>query len=346
MTQPIHVFFAYAREDEVLRGQLEKHLATLRQQYSIREWHDRKIGAGDDWQSEISKSLEAADVIVILISAHFLASDYCNDVELKRALERHDAGTARVIPVLLRECDWRSAQFAKLQALPRSGKPVMSWRNRDKAWSDIAQGIREIIERYPPKSKASVADPATVAPAATPAAQPAVSAMSSQESLKAALTYVRDVLVGDGTLSGFEPVTWRHWQDAHERLGWRLFTTTKRDSFAFMGIYTRDDSLQSGHPDFYFFLEANRYSRTQKAMDAQGNRIMERIRRLGAEHPGITWEYVPGGWESIRARKSTADVPAASFQAEAIEFFRTSARSLRDCGILDEFLELSRAQSG
>jgi hypothetical protein len=222
----------------------------------------------------------------------------------------------------------------------------MSWRNRDKAWSDIAQGIREIIERYPPKSRAPVAGPATVAPAATPAAQPAVSAMSSQESLKAALTYVRDALIGDGTLSGFEPVTWRHWQDAHERVGWRLFTSTKRDSFAFMGVYHRDDSLQSGHPDFYFFLEANQYSRIQKVMDAQGERIAERIKRLGAEHPGITWEYVPGGWESIRARKSTANVPAASFQAEAIEFFRTSARSLRDCGILGEFLELSRAQSG
>jgi hypothetical protein len=81
-------------------------------------------------------------------------------------------------------------------------------------------------------------------------------------------------------------------------------------------------------------------------MDAQGERITERIKRLGAELPGITWEYEPGGWESIRARKSTANVAAASFQAEALEFFRTSARALRDCGVLGELLELSRAQRG
>jgi hypothetical protein len=221
----------------------------------------------------------------------------------------------------------------------------MNWRTRDKAWSDIARGIREAIERLATKSEAPVAEPVTAPPAAAPAAQPAVSAMTFLASLQPALTYVRDELIEDGTLSGFEPVTGKHWQNAHERIGWRLFTSVKRDCFAFMGIY-HGDTLQSGHPDFYFFLEANRNSSIQKAIDSQGVRIAEQITRLGIELPGITWEYEPGGWESIRARKSTANVPAASFQAEALEFFRESARSLRDCGILGELLELSRAQSG
>jgi hypothetical protein len=73
-----------------------------------------------------------------------MASRYCRDVEVKRAMERHEAGTARVVPVILRSVDWRSAPFGKLAALPKDGKPVATWKNRDEAFADIARGIREV----------------------------------------------------------------------------------------------------------------------------------------------------------------------------------------------------------
>ena len=105
--RPIEVFFSYSHEDEELRDQLEKHLAILKRQGVITGWHDRKIGAGTEWKDQIDEHLESAQVILLLVSADFLASDYCYDRELKRAMERHEAGEAREIPVILRSVDWK-----------------------------------------------------------------------------------------------------------------------------------------------------------------------------------------------------------------------------------------------
>ncbi len=139
------IFFAYAREDEELRDELQKHLSILERQGAITSWHDRKIGAGKEWKGEIDTHLNTARVILLLISPDFIASDYCWDVEVKRAMERHEAGEARVIPVILRSVEWRDAPFGKLQALPTDAKPVTSWENRDEAFLDIAQGIRAAV---------------------------------------------------------------------------------------------------------------------------------------------------------------------------------------------------------
>ncbi|MGB3641318.1 MAG: TIR domain-containing protein [Rivularia sp. (in: cyanobacteria)] len=143
----IEVFFSYAREDEKLRNELEKHLSILKRQGVITGWHDRKIGAGKEWKNDIDIHLNTARVILLLISSAFIASDYCWDVELKRAMERHEAKEACVIPVILKPVDdWQSATFGKLQPLPKDGKPVTKWGNRDEAFVSIAQGIKEAVE--------------------------------------------------------------------------------------------------------------------------------------------------------------------------------------------------------
>lgn len=139
------IFFAYAREDEDLRDELEKHLSMLKREGVITSWHDRKIGAGKEWEGEIDTHLNTARVILLLISSDFIDSDYCWDVEVQRAMERHEAGEARVIPVILRPVDWMSAPFGKLQALPTDAKPVTSWANQDEAFLDVARGIRAAV---------------------------------------------------------------------------------------------------------------------------------------------------------------------------------------------------------
>ncbi|XXU80978.1 toll/interleukin-1 receptor domain-containing protein [Sorangium sp. So ce1151] len=118
----------------------------LKREGLLQSWHDRRIGAGDEWAGQIDRNLDEAEVILLLVSADFLASDYCFDKEMKRALARHDAGQARVIPVILRKTDWRSAPFARLLALPKDGRPVTLWQDRDEAWTDVALGIRSAIE--------------------------------------------------------------------------------------------------------------------------------------------------------------------------------------------------------
>jgi hypothetical protein len=112
----------------------------------VRSWHDREIGAGDLWKEAIDRNLQEADVILLLISADFLASDYCFDIEMKNALDRHAVGEALVIPVILRPVDWHATPFGKLQALPKDGKPVTTFENLDIALQQVAQGIRRAIE--------------------------------------------------------------------------------------------------------------------------------------------------------------------------------------------------------
>src|SRR5579859_7356214 len=150
----LKVFFAYSHKDEALRDELEKHLAVLNRSGIIASWHDRRISAGTEWDGEIDEYLNRADIILLLVSADFLASNYCYDREMKRAVERHELGEARVIPIALRYCDWLGAPFEKLQGLPRDMKPVNSWGDRDEAFKDIAVGIRRValeLSRSTPK---------------------------------------------------------------------------------------------------------------------------------------------------------------------------------------------------
>src|SRR5690349_10195100 len=96
---PISLFYSYSHKDEALRKRLETHLSLLQNEGVISGWHDRRIAAGTEWDGAISENLDNAGIILLLVSADFLASRYCRDVEIKRAMERHEAGTARVIPV-------------------------------------------------------------------------------------------------------------------------------------------------------------------------------------------------------------------------------------------------------
>ncbi len=173
--RPLRIFYSYSRRDERFREQLETHLALLQRQGFIQEWHDRKIGAGQEWKHAIDDHLEQADIILLLVSADFLASPYCYDIEMTRALERHEAGQATVIPIILRPVDWHSAPFAKLQALPTDARPIIEWSSRDRAWLAVAQGIREAIRELTPQ-----ATPST--PRATPSKEPQKPQQSTPES--------------------------------------------------------------------------------------------------------------------------------------------------------------------
>lgn len=137
------VFFSYSHADEELRDQLEKQLSMLKRQGAIETWHDRRIGAGEEIHHAIDEHINTDDIILLLVSPDFLASDYCYDIEMTRAMERHEMREAIVIPVILRACDWHHAPFGKLNAVPRDGKPITSWPDRDEAFLQVAKAIRE-----------------------------------------------------------------------------------------------------------------------------------------------------------------------------------------------------------
>ncbi|XXT22297.1 SUMF1/EgtB/PvdO family nonheme iron enzyme [Sorangium sp. So ce429] len=142
----VNVFISYAPADRSYLEALEAHLAPLKRQGLVSMWHRGRIGAGAARDESIAAELSAAEVVVLLVSEAFLASDSCYEQELDAALERHRRGAARVVPVVVRACDWEGTALAKLEALPRDGGAVTSWDNPDEAWRDVVRGIRAAVE--------------------------------------------------------------------------------------------------------------------------------------------------------------------------------------------------------
>ncbi len=139
------LFFSYSHADETLRDELQKHLIMLERSGTIESWHDRRIPAGDNFADSIDENLEKAEVILLLVSPDFLASRYCYEVEMTRALEKHNNGSARVIPVILRPSDWHNSPLKDLLAAPKDGKPVTKWTDLDEAFLNVTQMIRDAI---------------------------------------------------------------------------------------------------------------------------------------------------------------------------------------------------------
>jgi hypothetical protein len=139
------LFISYSHADEPHRRALETHLALLQRQGVLALWHDRKILPGAQLSAEIDEHLRAADVVLLLISADFLASDYCFDKELALALQLQASGHTHVVPIILRPCDWHSAPFGSLLAVPRDGKPITTWADHDEAWADVAASLRRLL---------------------------------------------------------------------------------------------------------------------------------------------------------------------------------------------------------
>ena len=148
MRDRIELLICYAQEDEFVVKELLIHLGALKRQGFFDVWHDREIIGGTEWAQEKDKHLNSAQIVVLLISQYFLASNYCYLVEMQQAIERHNRGEARVIPVILRPVYYQKAPFAKLQPLPMNKKPILSssWHSLDEALFDVAEGIRKAAE--------------------------------------------------------------------------------------------------------------------------------------------------------------------------------------------------------
>jgi hypothetical protein len=145
----ITVFFSYAQADQKMRDRLAIHLSQLQRDGLIEAWSDQQILAGANRTQEIDQAIRRSRIILLLISADFLASDTCYDVEMQQALEHHRRGEVHVIPIIVRPCDWQNSPFAHLLCLPRNTRPVALWGNQDEAFVAIAQELREVIAQQP-----------------------------------------------------------------------------------------------------------------------------------------------------------------------------------------------------
>ncbi|WP_345940593.1 SUMF1/EgtB/PvdO family nonheme iron enzyme [Nostoc sp. UIC 10630] len=145
----LKVFISYSHADESLKNELVNHLTMLKRQGVISTWDDREIPPGGEWDRQINENLNTADIILLLVSSDFIRSEYCWSVEVTKAVERHEAREACVIPIILRSVAWQSPPLARLQALPKNAQPVTSsaWHNRDEAFTNVAEGIKVAAEQ-------------------------------------------------------------------------------------------------------------------------------------------------------------------------------------------------------
>jgi hypothetical protein len=141
----IKVFLSYSHKDEALQKELNEHLGALKHEKIIETWSDQQIPASSNWSEDIARKLDAADLILLLVSSAFLDSAYCYAKEMRRAIERHESGDARVVPIILRPCHWEPAPFSKLQGLPKNMTPVtdVPEDKRDVVWAEVAKGVHQ-----------------------------------------------------------------------------------------------------------------------------------------------------------------------------------------------------------
>jgi hypothetical protein len=145
MSDPIEIFFSYAHEDEASMNDIRRQLVVFDRIGMIRKWHDRLIPPGVEWRGQIDARLHTSNIILLLVSPDFFESDYCYDTEMTEALRRHEAGTARVIPIIVRPCLWEMAPFARLQSLLTDARPISLWPDRDEACRNVADGIMQVV---------------------------------------------------------------------------------------------------------------------------------------------------------------------------------------------------------
>ena len=141
----VKVFISYAHADQELHKKLREHLSALEHSGNFIIWQDQEIPVGANWEDQINKHLNEADIILLLVSASFIASKYCWNKEVQVALERHEAGTAKVIPIILKPAFWQDTPLGRLQVLPTGAKPVTQWNDQDVAFEDVVQGIRKAL---------------------------------------------------------------------------------------------------------------------------------------------------------------------------------------------------------
>jgi CheY-like chemotaxis protein len=157
---PVSLFYSYAHEDEALREELRGHLKILERRGLLASWHDREIKPGEDWHAKIDEQLQMADLVLLLVSKDFIESDYIFGNELTIAMQRHAAGLATVVPIIVRAIDIEpedrdALPFLALQGLPTDMKPVTSWPNRDEAWTNVAKGLRATVKQIHEKKAAA-----------------------------------------------------------------------------------------------------------------------------------------------------------------------------------------------
>ena len=258
----MRAFISYSHRDKPTLDRLHTHLAPLHRQGLIEEWFDREILAGSEIDAAVDEELESCELFLLLVSPDFLASDYCYEREMQRALERHEAGEARVIPIIIEPCDWTTSPLRQLKALPRDGHPVSDWTNANNAYLDIVQELRRIVavdETAP--APASEVVPPLAAAAPRPVArryrvQRDFDEIDRSDFREAAFATIRDYFQqAIAEIDTIEDLRGRFALYSPTSFGCMIVNRARDRGTAHITVHSRSDSLGLG--DIYFSFTEN-----------------------------------------------------------------------------------------
>ncbi len=261
------VFISYSHRDAAALERLHTHLAVLRRENLIDEWYDREILGGGDFNAAIAQRMDESELFLLLVSPDFLNSDYCYDVEMKRALDMHENGQARVVPIIIEPCDWTSSPLGRLKAVPKDGKPIAEWTNPNTAYLDVVQELRRIVQAYVQRAKPAPG----VASAPTNTAEPAASrryrvkhdfdAIEKAEFLEKSFAEVRDYFQQAAEeITGVDELKARFVSYSATSFGGTLVNRKKQHGTAHITVHRRTGMM--GLPDIYFSFNENAAANT------------------------------------------------------------------------------------
>lgn len=250
-------FISYSHRDTTSLERLHVHLAMLRRDGFIQEWFDRDILAGDSLDEEITRQLETSELFLLLVTPDFLASDYCYNRELQYALDRHRAGKARLVPIIIEPCDWTSSPLRELKALPKDGKPVSEWTNENNAYLDVTKELRRIVESDVRPVEAPVA---TMADERSPARRYRVKRdfddIDKGEFREAAFAEIRDYFRrAIAEIDGIEDLRGRFKEISATTFGCTIINRALDRGTAHLTVHVRSDRYVMG--DIYYSFSEN-----------------------------------------------------------------------------------------
>lgn len=256
-------FISYSHRDAAALERLHAHLAILRREQLIESWFDREILAGAELNQAIAQQMEASNLFLLLVSPDFLNSSYCYDVEMKSALEKHESGEARVVPIIVEPCDWTATPLGRLKAVPKDGKPIAEWTNANTAYLDIVQELRRIAQadvQSPTKSRQSAAPNLSASQESPSARRYRVKrdfdAIEKDEFLERSFAEVRDYFERSvEEINGIDGIKARFAPYSSTSFGCTLVNRGKERGTAFITVHRRSGSTGLG--DIYFSFKEN-----------------------------------------------------------------------------------------
>lgn len=143
----INIFISSVGADEAFRQEIKKRITILGRNIDLEVLYESEIKAGDDWRKEIKECFSQSEIVLLLISPDYVASEFHYTEILEKTIQKVKSGGSRVVPVHVRSVSWNELPIEELLPVPKE-KNLSAWEDRDAAFLHVKEEIKNVIENY------------------------------------------------------------------------------------------------------------------------------------------------------------------------------------------------------